>query len=143
MVRPAGKGSTVTVLSSVLAAAGYRTGAYTSPHLLRLEERIALGGGGLGAAADGPLLRPVRAADLSALVLQHAGAIRQRVEAEAADGGGALSHFEVMTALALRCEWRTRGGVRPEQPRRPRDSRPARTEPRAAGPWDPARRSSV
>ena len=35
-----GKGSTTALLESILRAAGHRTGRYTSPHLLRLEERI-------------------------------------------------------------------------------------------------------
>ncbi len=39
-----GKGSSVALLEAILAAAGYRTGAYTSPHLLRYNERIRVGG---------------------------------------------------------------------------------------------------
>ena len=39
-----GKGSTSTMIAAVLSAAGYRTGLFTSPHLDRLEERIALDG---------------------------------------------------------------------------------------------------
>jgi dihydrofolate synthase/folylpolyglutamate synthase len=39
-----GKGSSVALLESVLLAAGYRTGAYTSPHLQRYNERIRLQG---------------------------------------------------------------------------------------------------
>jgi dihydrofolate synthase/folylpolyglutamate synthase len=35
-----GKGSTAATLASILAAAGYRTGLYTSPHLSRVTERI-------------------------------------------------------------------------------------------------------
>lgn len=35
-----GKGSTSATLSSILLAAGYRTGLYTSPHLVRANERI-------------------------------------------------------------------------------------------------------
>ncbi len=35
-----GKGSTVAVMEAVLNSAGYRVGAYTSPHLLRFNERI-------------------------------------------------------------------------------------------------------
>jgi dihydrofolate synthase / folylpolyglutamate synthase len=35
-----GKGSTCTLLASVLTSAGYRTGLYTSPHLVRFEERM-------------------------------------------------------------------------------------------------------
>lgn len=39
-----GKGSTVALLDSILRAAGYRTGCYTSPHFLRYNERITLEG---------------------------------------------------------------------------------------------------
>lgn len=39
-----GKGSTVAFLDAILRAAGYRTGVYTSPHLLRYNERIAING---------------------------------------------------------------------------------------------------
>lgn len=37
-----GKGSTASTLASILAAAGVRTGLYTSPHLERANERIRL-----------------------------------------------------------------------------------------------------
>jgi dihydrofolate synthase/folylpolyglutamate synthase len=37
-----GKGSTAATLASILTAAGYRTGLYTSPHLTRVNERIQL-----------------------------------------------------------------------------------------------------
>jgi dihydrofolate synthase/folylpolyglutamate synthase len=37
-----GKGSTASTLSSILAAAGYKVGLYTSPHLVRVNERIQL-----------------------------------------------------------------------------------------------------
>src|SRR6266699_3762442 len=39
-----GKGSTAAMLASILQAAGLRTGLYTSPHLLRINERIRLDG---------------------------------------------------------------------------------------------------
>jgi dihydrofolate synthase / folylpolyglutamate synthase len=39
-----GKGSTASTLSSILTAAGYRTGLYTSPHLIRVNERIQIDG---------------------------------------------------------------------------------------------------
>ncbi|MCL5668636.1 MAG: bifunctional tetrahydrofolate synthase/dihydrofolate synthase [Gammaproteobacteria bacterium] len=39
-----GKGSTVSFIEQMLRAAGYRTGAYTSPHLLRYNERIRVNG---------------------------------------------------------------------------------------------------
>lgn len=37
-----GKGSTSATLASILQAAGYETGLYTSPHLVRVNERIAI-----------------------------------------------------------------------------------------------------
>ena len=37
-----GKGSTAATLASIVQAAGYRTGLYTSPHLLRINERIQI-----------------------------------------------------------------------------------------------------
>jgi len=40
-----GKGSTAAMIAAALSAAGYRTGLFTSPHVLRIEERIQVGGG--------------------------------------------------------------------------------------------------
>ncbi|HEV2709995.1 MAG TPA: folylpolyglutamate synthase/dihydrofolate synthase family protein [Edaphobacter sp.] len=39
-----GKGSTAATLASILTAAGYRTALYTSPHLIRVNERIQIDG---------------------------------------------------------------------------------------------------
>jgi dihydrofolate synthase/folylpolyglutamate synthase len=39
-----GKGSTCAMLESILRCAGYRTGLYTSPHLLRYNERVRIAG---------------------------------------------------------------------------------------------------
>jgi dihydrofolate synthase/folylpolyglutamate synthase len=39
-----GKGSTAAMLASIMRAAGLRCGLYTSPHLLRINERIRLDG---------------------------------------------------------------------------------------------------
>lgn len=39
-----GKGSTCAMLESILLAAGYSVGKYTSPHLLRYVERISING---------------------------------------------------------------------------------------------------
>ena len=39
-----GKGSTAATLASILRAAGHRTGLYTSPHLVRINERIRIDG---------------------------------------------------------------------------------------------------
>ena len=46
-----GKGSTVALLEGMLRAAGYRTGCYTSPHLLRYNERIRIDGNDVSDAA--------------------------------------------------------------------------------------------
>ncbi len=46
-----GKGSTCAMLESILRAAGYHTALYTSPHLLRYNERVRIGGGEAGDAA--------------------------------------------------------------------------------------------
>lgn len=39
-----GKGSTSAMLASILQHAGYRTGLYTSPHLLKVNERMRVNG---------------------------------------------------------------------------------------------------
>ena len=39
-----GKGSTCAMLEAILGHAGYRTGVYTSPHLVHFEERLRLSG---------------------------------------------------------------------------------------------------
>src|SRR2546430_2729982 len=43
-----GKGSAVTYLEGILRAAGYSTGVYSSPHLLRYNERIRINGADVG-----------------------------------------------------------------------------------------------
>ena len=39
-----GKGSVASMLAAIFTAAGYRTGLYTSPHLISFEERIRIDG---------------------------------------------------------------------------------------------------
>src|SRR5579862_3238992 len=39
-----GKGSTAATLASILSASGLKTGLYTSPHLVRINERIRVNG---------------------------------------------------------------------------------------------------
>ena len=46
-----GKGSTSTMLASILTAAGYKTGLYTSPHLVRVNERFRIDGSDIPDAA--------------------------------------------------------------------------------------------
>jgi dihydrofolate synthase / folylpolyglutamate synthase len=43
-----GKGSTAATLASILRASGLRTGLYTSPHLVRINERIRINGEEIG-----------------------------------------------------------------------------------------------
>ena len=47
-----GKGSTAASLASILQASGLRTGLYTSPHLVRINERIRID----PSAVDDPVL---------------------------------------------------------------------------------------
>ena len=46
-----GKGSTCAMLEAILLQAGYRTGVYTSPHLVHFEERCRLSGQSASAEA--------------------------------------------------------------------------------------------
>lgn len=55
-----GKGSTAAMLDAVLASHGLRTGLYTSPHLVRVEERIRIAG---TPVASDELLRQLAALD--------------------------------------------------------------------------------
>ena len=82
-----GKGSTAAMLESILRAAGYKTGLYTSPHLHTYRERIRV---------NGALLSPEEFA-------RGAGEIRAVMEdlRAAHPDYAAFSTFEVMTALAL------------------------------------------
>jgi len=75
-----GKGSTCAMLDAILRAAGYRIGLYTSPHLLRFNERVKIGG--------------VEASD--------AALIEQMAAVEAARGATSLTYFEFTTLAILR-----------------------------------------
>ncbi|MEO5796281.1 MAG: bifunctional tetrahydrofolate synthase/dihydrofolate synthase [Rhodoferax sp.] len=74
-----GKGSTCAMLEAILLQSGYRTGVYTSPHLVHFEERCRIG----GEIAD--------AADFVA----HFAAV------ESARGDISLSYFEFSTLAIL------------------------------------------
>lgn len=79
-----GKGSTAAMVSRAATAAGYRAGCYASPHVRTLRERITLDG------------VPISGPALDALVAD----LRPTLEAAQERERGALSHFEVLTALA-------------------------------------------
>ena len=80
-----GKGSVVAFLSQILREAGLRPGVYTSPHLVRFEERIAIDGA------------PIPAAAVAALTSE----VRDAVEAMTRDGAQTPTYFEATTALAF------------------------------------------
>jgi len=74
-----GKGSCCAMLEAMLHAGGYRTGLYTSPHLLRYNERVRIAG---AQASDEALCASFEAV-------------------EAARGDIALTYFEYGTLAAL------------------------------------------
>jgi dihydrofolate synthase/folylpolyglutamate synthase len=83
-----GKTSTSRMIESILRAYGLRTGLLTSPHLLRINERIMIDGEPISdqALAD-------NWADVAPYLLM--------IDAElAANGDAALSNFEALTVLA-------------------------------------------
>src|SRR5207248_8568231 len=55
-----GKGSTAAMLESVLRHAGYRTGLFTSPHLVDVRERIQVDGQMIGREAVATLMAELR-----------------------------------------------------------------------------------
>jgi dihydrofolate synthase/folylpolyglutamate synthase len=89
-----GKGSVCAMLEAVLHCAGYRVGCYTSPHLLRYNERVRIG---MREAADSDL---VRAFDAVETARKRGG--RRRAE-QSDDGSEAvpLTYFEFGTLAAL------------------------------------------
>jgi dihydrofolate synthase/folylpolyglutamate synthase len=81
-----GKGSTSAMIAAGLRAAGYKTGLYTSPHLVTLRERIQVDG------------KPILKRELESLVAK----MRPHVEAVDHDKTyGELSTFELLTAAAF------------------------------------------
>ncbi|MEW5984879.1 MAG: folylpolyglutamate synthase/dihydrofolate synthase family protein [Acidobacteriota bacterium] len=88
-----GKGSVAAMCAAALAAAGHRTGCYTSPHIVSIEERFAIDG------------EPVSRRELEAAV-EHIRRVAVRLTTD-----GTLralpTFFEVATAAAfLLFQWR-------------------------------------
>ena len=84
-----GKTTTSRVIESLLRQFGLRTGLFTSPHLLDARERICF---------DGQPISPARFARTWQDVKPYVELVDSR---SLADGGIALSFFEVMTAMAF------------------------------------------
>jgi dihydrofolate synthase/folylpolyglutamate synthase len=81
-----GKGSVAAMIASILQAAGYRSGLYTSPHLHSIRERIAVDG------------QPIGEDEFARLT----EVLAPQVAAENEDGRfGQLTTFELLTALAF------------------------------------------
>lgn len=75
-----GKGSTATCIASILSAAGFKTGIYTSPHLVRFNERICVNGQQISNADVVSAYEAVNAAD---------------------NGSRRATFFEIVTAMAF------------------------------------------
>lgn len=84
-----GKTTTSRVIESLLRQFGLRTGLFTSPHLLDARERICF---------DGQPISPARFARTWQDIKPYVELVDSR---SLADGGIALSFFEVMTAMAF------------------------------------------
>jgi dihydrofolate synthase/folylpolyglutamate synthase len=55
-----GKGSTASMIASIFTAAGYKIGLYTSPHLVRFNERIRVNGKSISSRAAARLATAIR-----------------------------------------------------------------------------------
>ena len=75
-----GKGSTASMIASMFTAAGYKTGLYTSQHLVRFQERIRI---------DGVPIGPKKVAYLTDLVKEYVSKNQ-------------LTFFETVTAIAFK-----------------------------------------
>lgn len=80
-----GKGSTATMIASILTAHGRKTGLHTKPHLRSVTERLAI---------DGAVVTDERFADLIATMLP-------AVDDMANGPHGAPSYFELLVAAAF------------------------------------------
>ena len=75
-----GKGSTASMIAAIFTAAGYKTGLYTSPHLISFNERIRING------------KPISSRTVSRLV----SILQPEVERNA------CTFFETVTAIAFK-----------------------------------------
>lgn len=78
-----GKGSTATMLASMLEACGYRVGLYTSPHITDLRERITING------------QLIAQAEITRLIVKVEPFIEKM-------GNDKPTFFEIFTALAFK-----------------------------------------
>lgn len=76
-----GKGSTAAMTASILQKAGYRTGLYTSPYLIRFNERMSV---------DGQDIPDETLAEITEFVMPHADAMAEHP-----------TEFDLVTAIAM------------------------------------------
>ena len=81
-----GKGSCCAMLTQILTEAGYKTGRYTSPHLVDYRERIAIGADAWISEAD---------------FVRIGGEVRAAIGRMTARGENHASFFEILTAVAF------------------------------------------
>ncbi|MBO8137249.1 MAG: bifunctional folylpolyglutamate synthase/dihydrofolate synthase [Desulfotomaculum sp.] len=82
-----GKGSTTSMISSILNAAGYKVGTFTSPHLHRYTERFRING------------KEISTGQVAELVNQ----LKPHLDEMTAQGLEHPTEFEVSTAIACCC----------------------------------------
>ncbi len=76
-----GKGSTASMLASILRAAGYRTGLYTSPYIICFNERMQV---------NGEMISDAQLSEITAFVKPHAEVMTDHP-----------TEFELVTAIAM------------------------------------------
>lgn len=88
-----GKGSTARFVMSILACEGKKVGIFTSPHLVRINERIAV--------ADGVSDERIAVKDITDdEFLSAFNIVMSAVSENVKSGGGYLSYFEMLFAIA-------------------------------------------
>ncbi len=98
-----GKGSTASTLAAILAASGLRTGLYTSPHLVRVNERIQILAPAPGIAHEVPTFRIEDTLIPDEDFSRHLEAVIHAAERLVSEGRlpGPPSFFETVTAMAF------------------------------------------
>lgn len=80
-----GKGSTSSMIASVLNEAGYKTGLYTSPFIEKFNERMQI---------DGKMIEDAELAEIT-------GIVKEKVEKMVENGHAHPTEFEVVTAIGF------------------------------------------
>lgn len=82
-----GKGSVCTTIASIVQASGVKVGLYTSPHLIRFNERVRVNGVSL---SDADLFAALETCEAAAETVQE-------------EQGNEVTFFEITTVLAFEC----------------------------------------